>query len=227
LDDRGEEVDGITVTMDHHHRLDIAHPGFWRTPEGGAVSPFTALSAADLEQGRIKTSRAGDRERALTYLRALEAAGRFTHMVWPVHCQIGTWGQCVHPDLQAALDRWEDRTGRSVTDVLKGENPWTEHYSALRAEVPVVGDPATELNTSLLEHLQASDRVLVAGEAGSHCVRATVEHMILHWNGPLDRIVLVRDTMSPVTGFEATQVEFLEGAAARGAHVVELAAALG
>jgi nicotinamidase-related amidase len=227
LDERGQELDAVTVTLDHHHRRDIAHPGFWRTPEGGAVLPFTAVAAVDLERGRIETFRAEDRERALAYLCALEAAGRFTHMVWPVHCQIGTWGQCVHADLQAALDRWEDRTGRVVHHVLKGENPWTEHYSALRAEIPVADDPATELNTALLEHLQAFDRVLVTGEAGSHCVRATVEHMLLHWNAPVDRISLVRDAMSPVAGFEATQREFLEGATARGARVVDFAAALG
>ena len=227
LDDHGEEVDAITITLDHHHRLDIAHPGFWRTPEGGVVPPFTVVKTIDLAHGLMDTTRVEDREGALAYLRTLEAAGRFTHMVWPVHCQIGTWGQCVHADLQAALDRWEDRSGRSVHHVLKGENPWTEHYSALRAEIPVADDPSTELNTALLERLQAFDRVLVAGEAGSHCVRATVEHMMLHWNGPLDRIALVRDAMSPVAGFEQAQRAFLDGAAARGVLVIELATALG
>ena len=227
LDETGQKVDAVTVTLDHHHRLDIAHPGFWRTPGGGVVPPFTAVAVADLERGRIDTARAQDREDALSYLRALEAAGRFTHMVWPFHCQIGTWGQCVHADLQAALDRWEDRTGRSVHHVFKGENPWTEHYSALRAEIPVANDPATELNTALLEHLQAFDRIVVSGEAGSHCVRATVEHLLLHWTAPADRIALVRDAMSPVAGFEEAQRDFLEDAAARGVGVVELAAALG
>lgn len=226
LDANSTSVDAVTVTMDHHHRLDIAHPGFWRTPEGTAPGPFTPVTAADLEAGRISTARSEDRDRALAYLRALEAEGRFTHMVWPVHCQIGTWGQCIHSDLQASLDRWEDSTGRSVQWVLKGENPWTEHYSALRAEIPDPADPATGLNRVLLDHLHGSDRILVAGEAGSHCVRATVEHLLENWRAPFDRIVLVSDAMSPVGGFEAAQESFLRRSATRGARVLPLSGAL-
>ena len=222
LDAHAREVDDVTVTLDHHHRIDIAHPGFWRTPEGEPPQPFTQVSSADLDEGRIRTARPEDRDHARSYLRTLEATGRFTHMVWPVHCQIGTWGQSLHAGLQASLDRWEDLTGRAVRQVLKGENPRTEHYSALRAEVPVPGDPSTELNTPILRELERADLLVVAGEAGSHCVRATVEHILGNWSGPAGHLVLARDAMSPVGGFEAAQAAFLESAAAAGARVLAL-----
>lgn len=218
LDAQRERIDHVTVTMDHHHRLDIAHPGFWRKPDGAAVGPFTQVLAADVADGRILTARPQDRERALKYLQDLEKAGRFTHMIWPVHCQIGTWGQAVHAALQEGLDAWEDAKGRNVTTVLKGENPWTEHYSAVRAEIPDPADPQTATNRVLVERLAQAGTVYVAGEAGSHCVRATVLHL-LEEGLEARRLVLLTDTISPVTGFEAVQEEFFADLARRGARL--------
>ncbi|MEK7391136.1 MAG: cysteine hydrolase [Fibrobacterota bacterium] len=216
IDRNRQHLDAVTVTMDHHHRLDIAHPSFWRNGDGSRLRPFTSITSAQVKEGEFRPAPGLSAERAISYLQALENSGRFTHMVWPVHCQIGTWGQCVHGTLQAALDRWEDETARTVFHVLKGENPWTEHYSALRAEIPVDADPATGLNHALLERLAKADRVLVGGEAGSHCVRATVEHLVENWHGDLSRIVLLTDAMSPVGGFEAAQEAFLEASKSKG-----------
>ncbi|MBY0468570.1 MAG: cysteine hydrolase [Burkholderiaceae bacterium] len=207
----------ITVTLDSHHRIDIAHPGFWREGSGSHPAPFTPITA-DQVRGGVFTPRDPDmRSRALAYLDALEATGRYTLMVWPVHCQMGSWGHDVHAGLQAALDTWADAQGRSVAIVTKGENPWTEHYSALQAEVPDASDARTELNQSLLQELDRFDRVLIAGEAGSHCVRATVEHLAEHLpSKKLGKLVLLTDCISPVAGFEARQADFFAAMKAKG-----------
>jgi nicotinamidase-related amidase len=214
----GPGLDAITVTLDSHQRLDIAHPGFWRdTRTGASPAPFTPITAQQMRQGDYAPRDPAAVPRALAYLDALEAAGRYTLMVWPVHCQIGSWGQAVHAGLQAALDAWADAQGRNIEIVTKGENPWTEHYSALQAEVPDGDDARTGLNTGLLARLDAFDRVLIAGEAGSHCVRATVEHLAAHLPSRRPgKLVLLTDCMSPVTGFEAQQAEFLAAMQAQG-----------
>ena len=98
----------------------------------------------------------------------------------------------------------------------------TEHYSALQAEVPDANDPATGLNTTLLASLASAARVVVAGEASSHCVRATVEDLAEHI-APT-KIVLLADCMHPVAGFEAQHHAFLEGMARRGAVISSSAA---
>lgn len=212
------EVDAITVTLDSHHRIDIAHPGFWvETASGNAPGPFTPITAAQVRAGAYQPRDDAQLDRVLAYLDALEATGRYTLMVWPVHCQMGSWGHGVHAGLQAALDAWADREGRSVEVVTKGENPWTEHYSALQAEVPDPADEDTELNQTLLAELDRFDRVLIAGEAGSHCVRATVEHLAAHLpSGNMSKLVLLTDCISPVGGFEDQQAEFLAVMQARG-----------
>jgi nicotinamidase-related amidase len=207
-------IDAITVTLDSHQRLDIAHPGFWRQGDGGEVPPFTAITAAQIESGRFVPREAAALPRALAYAKALEAQGRYTLMVWPVHCEIGTWGHNVHAELHAALVAWQLARQRNVGYVIKGTNPWTEHYSALQAEVPDE-DPGTQLNRGLIAELDRFEQVLVAGEASSHCVKATVEHLAEHL-APA-RLTLLRRCMSPVGGFEAQAEAFIAAMGARGA----------
>ena len=113
-------LSGIVVTLDSHQHLDIAHPTFWCTVSADAVAPFSAIAAADVRAGRVLPRLTQARERVLAYLDALEAAGRYRHMVWPVHCEIGTWGHNIHHDLRLACNRWEERHVAIVSKVLKG-----------------------------------------------------------------------------------------------------------
>ncbi|WP_312430916.1 cysteine hydrolase [Achromobacter sp.] len=211
IDATAPVLSSITVTLDSHHRLDIAHPTFWRAGNGDPVAPFTPITAAQLRAGEFVPRHDDDLPRTLNYLDELEARGRYTLMAWPVHCEIGTWGHNVHPDVRAAYGRWEEERQFIVRKVPKGANPWTEHYSALMAEVPDADDPRSQLNRGLLDSLDRADLILIAGEAGSHCVKATVEHLAEHLpGGNLSRIVLMTDCMSPVAGFANAQSSFLQ-----------------
>ncbi len=205
-----DALSAITVTLDTHHRVDIAHPAFWRRQDGQPVSPFTAITAADLRAGRYQPRDPAALPRAQAYVDALEARGRYTLMVWPVHCQVGSWGHNVHAAVQAACSAWEEARLQPVEYVNKGINPWTEHYSALQAEVPDEADAGTQLNRALLARLDGAGTLLVAGEASSHCVRATVEDLIGNLpGGHPERVVLLSDCMSPVGGFEDQARAFL------------------
>lgn len=219
--DGGAAIDAITITLDSHHRLHIAHPGFWQTRDGGEVAPLTPITAAGAHAGGYRPRDPQALPRALAYLDQLEARGRYTLMVWPVHCEIGSWGHNVHPDLRAAYGRWEMQGPRIVEKVMKGSNPWSEHYSAIEAEVPDAADPGTQRNDGLLRRLSEADLLLVAGEASSHCVKATAEDVAAHV--PPERIVLLADCMSPVAGFEAQHRGFLDGMRARGARTATAA----
>ena len=207
----------ISVTLDSHHRLDIAHPTFWVGAQGEAVTPFTDICAADVRTGKYLPRNPAALPRTLAYLDALEAAGRYRLMVWPVHCEIGTWGHNVHANVRAACNHWEDAALGIVNKVSKGSNPWTEHYSAVLAEVPDEDDPATQLNQAFIDLLRQADRIYITGEAGSHCVKATTEHIVEQFGADhLSKLVLVTDCMSPVTGFEAQYEGFVRDMMARG-----------
>ncbi|HWX02089.1 cysteine hydrolase [Collimonas sp.] len=220
----GAGLSAISITLDSHHRLDIAHPGFWTTASGGAVTPFTQIAAAEVRAGSYQPRVAAALPRVLHYLDQLEAAGRYRLMIWPVHCEIGSWGHNVHADVRRAYNRWEEQTLRSVAKISKGSNPWTEHYSAVQAEVPDPDDALTQSNRPFLDSLASADRIYIAGEAGSHCVKATTEHIAEHF-GPrhVAKLVLVTDCMSPVSGFEQPYREFVAAMTARGALTAQAA----
>lgn len=217
IDRGGAGLTDISVTLDSHQRLDIAHPTFWRQGDGSPVAPFTRITAAAVRAGAYVPRPAGSLERVLAYLDALEAAGRYTHMVWPVHCEIGSWGHNVHADVRRAYNRWEEARVAIVDKVVKGSNPWTEHFSAIQAEVPDPDDPAIQLNAGFLARLSQADRIFIAGEAGSHCVKASTEH--IEANLDPAQLVLLTDCMSPVAGFEAQYEAFVADMRARGVRI--------
>jgi nicotinamidase/pyrazinamidase len=153
----------------------------------------------------------GVRSRTLKYLRALDKADRYPHCLWPPHCLIGTPGHNVVPTLMKALLRWaRQRPDVPINYVIKGSNPFVEHFSAVRAEVVDPADPSTKTNTRLIKQLMKADEVLVAGEAGSHCVANTVRDIVsVAGKSAARKLVLLTDCMSPVSGCEELQESFV------------------
>lgn len=195
----GNKLDDIHVTMDSHQEVDIAHPAWWRDASGKIVAPFTLITADDIEAGIYSPRDPGQRERSLSYVKALEAAGKYKLFIWPPHCRIGTWGHGVQENLMDALLNWQVKEYAMVNFVTKGTNPFTEHYGAVIAEVPDPEDPGTQLNNGFLEVLQKADVILVAGEALSHCVKETI-NQIVEFIGPdhVKKIKILTDCSSPV-----------------------------
>ena len=121
----------------------------------------------------------------------------------------------------AACNVWEDARHVPVRVVDKGSFPWSEHYSALQAEVPDAAEPSTLLDRPLLALLDRADLLLIAGQASSHCVKATVEHLVEHLPSRRpERLVLLADCMSPVAGFEPQATAFLAAMRAQGVQTL-------
>jgi nicotinamidase-related amidase len=216
----------ISLTLDSHHRFDIAHPTFWIAADGMPVAPYTEITAAQVRAQQYLPRHPAALPLALNYLDQLEAAGRYKLMVWPVHCEIGSWGHNVHADVRAAYGHWEEASLGIVAKLAKGSNPWTEHYSAVQAEVPYADDPDTQFNVKFVRGLAEADRIYIAGEAGSHCVKATVEHIADYFEqeygaASLGKLVLITDCISPVDGYEAQYQAFLQAMQARGVQLMQ------
>jgi nicotinamidase/pyrazinamidase len=155
----------------------------------------------------------------------LARAGRYALVIWPEHCLIGTWGHNVQADVMAALNRWARARMEVVDFVTKGSNPFTEHYSAVQAEVPDPADPSTLVNTRFIETLAQADEVLIAGEALSHCVANTVRDIAANFGDEnIKKLVLLQDCSSPVAGFEGLAQQFLAEMTARGMRVIQSSA---
>lgn len=224
-----DEVASITVTLDSHASVGIERTSFWQHDDGKPVAAFTVITAADMQAGKYKPRHAGREADVLAYLQALETSAKRQLVVWPVHCVVGTWGHNIHSALSGVLAQWEAQTGKICDKVLKGLNPMTEQYSAFKAEVPIEGDPRTALRRDLLERLgQGSNTLLVAGEASSHCVAASVEDMLAHLAPQrVGQMVLLTDCMSPVGGFEESTDAMLERARRHGVGALAVGELIG
>ena len=165
--------------MDTHHLVDVDHPIFWTDPKGNHPAPFTIITVEDVEKGRWSPADPSLRDRMRGYVRALDASGRYPLCIWPPHCLIGSWGHNVFEPLRKALLEWEERYAM-VEYVVKGTSPYTEHYSAVQADVPDDSDPSTLPNRRLIEAVKGADTVVVAGEASSHCLANTVRDLAVH-----------------------------------------------
>ena len=238
----GGRLDDIHVTLDSHQTIGIERPRWWkRVGDGAAPAPFTALGIhpdgkwivkIDFSSGApvateeeyttfmpsflYKNGPTG--KGSFGYLEALAAANRYPHVVWPEHCKVGTWGWSVVPELSNALCKWEYDQFAKVNYVVKGNNPWTEHFSGVMAQVPDPADPATQVNTALIQTLEKADIIAFTGEALSHCVANTVTDVTTCFSDPryAEKIVILTDTMSNVPGFDFLGDGFIAAMKAKG-----------
>jgi len=206
----GKSISQIHVTLDSHHRLDVAHPIYWRNSKGEHPDPFTIISASDVKNGVWVPVFIEKLQKMINYTTTLEEGGKYPLCIWPPHCLIGSPGHSVLPILFDTLFEWEARPW-IVNYITKGSNIDTEHYSAVKSEVPEPEDPSTLINEDLVRSLEKADIILLAGEAGSHCLANTGRDIVENFKNKncIEKITLLTDATSPVTGFEQLQEDFI------------------
>jgi nicotinamidase/pyrazinamidase len=211
------------ITLDSHPAIAIERPGFWKDADGKPVVPFTPITHQAVLAGTYAPCNEAHRLAVLGYLQALESGGKYELLVWPKHCVTDTWGWQMPRVLTDALTQSQI----PVRHFRKGMNPMTEQYSAVAAEVPLASDPVTGWNLELIEAVRPENGYLVvAGEALSHCVRATMLDLFSRFTAAeVARVVLLTDGMSSVTGFEAQGQAFLAQAEHLGALTMTVAQA--
>lgn len=202
IEQAGHHIHSISLSLDSHQRYDISHPLWFFDEHGKPPDPFTIITETDLTEGRWYTH-PDVSSHTQHYLKTLSQKGRYPHVIWPEHCLTGSIGHAIYPSIQEALHQWSSKPSR-VDYVYKGQNPLTEHFSVIEAEVPDPFDANTQVNRTLLDRLSQSNEVWVSGWARSHCVGNTLRDLF-KWGGQslAQKIVIITDTMSDVPGFES------------------------
>jgi nicotinamidase-related amidase len=216
----GSKISKIHATMDSHHVMQVFHPSFWIDKNGNNPRPFTIISVKDIENGIWQTTVNELKQQTLAYVRKLEAQGNYPLCIWPEHCLISGIGWCLVPCVHNAIVNWERVNKRETNYYLKGSFYLSEHYGALAAEVIFPEEPSTMINTSLIRSLQEADILLVAGEALSHCVKASIEQVAQAFGDDnIKKIILLSDCCSSVSGFESVGFDFTKKMAKRGMRI--------
>jgi nicotinamidase/pyrazinamidase len=221
IDRLRNKISDIHVTLDSHRTVDIAHPIFWTNSKGEQPGPFTIISVDDVTNGVWNARNPKWSERAKEYVKALADNKRYPLCIWPPHCRIGTWGHAIVKPVSDAILKWEEDRFAVVDFVTKGSNIFTEHYSAVQADVPDPSDSTTMLNTNLIEILQEADIILISGQALSHCVRNSVLDIMANFGEEnIKKFILLEDTSSNVPGFDNLGEDFIKEATGKGMKVI-------
>ncbi|MDR3625557.1 MAG: cysteine hydrolase family protein [Ignavibacteriaceae bacterium] len=204
----------IIPTMDTHQPLQIFHSIFLVNEKGEHPSPYTLISADDVEKGLWKTNPAvndflnmeeGQAESFLLhYTKKLKEGGKYNLTVWPYHAMLGGIGYALASSFEETVFFHSIARCCQPDIQLKGNNPLSEHYSVFGPEVKerVDGKKIASKNTQLINKLMDYDVIIITGEAKSHCVAWTIDDLLrdflLNKKHLTQKVYLLEDCTSPV-----------------------------
>jgi nicotinamidase-related amidase len=204
----------IVPTMDTHRLMAVFHAIHLVNAQGEHPAPYTLVSAENVATGRWRFNDALAASLDITpqegqarlehYTRTLAASGKYALTVWPYHSMLGGIGHALVSAVEEAVFFHSVARCSQPDFQIKGDNPFTEHYSVLGPEVTEGpdGTPIARRNAALIDRLLGFDAVIIAGQAKSHCVAWTIADLL---SDVLDRdhrlahkVYLLEDCTSPV-----------------------------
>lgn len=180
----------ISVTMDTHLVMQIFHPIFLVDDHGHNPPPMTLVSLEDVENGTWRFNPAvapglgigaADGQRLLEhYVRQLQQRSKYDLTIWPYHAMLGGVGHALVSAFEQAVFFHSVARHSQPDFEVKGENPLTEHYSAVGPEILTGPDgaPLGEKSDKFLQKVLDFDAVIIAGQAKSHCVAWTISDLL-------------------------------------------------
>ncbi len=232
-----EKIKYLDFTLDTHRYVQVFFPVFWRDSQGHHPEPYTVIGYGDVVAGRWIPALAPEIVRA--YLRQLESTGKYKLTIWEHHTDEGSVGGALVPTLTELAVYHSLLWEVDPAFHRKGLREFSECYSVIGEEVrtvTVAGNQVSlgQYNDKLLASLLRRDRIYVAGQAASHCIKATLEDLILYAQHNLAnpgellaKFYILADCMSPVPAipgvvdFPQIAREALQGFAAAGMQVVK------
>jgi nicotinamidase-related amidase len=231
----------ITATMDTHQATQIFHAVFLVDRNGEHPAPYTDVSAQDVRAGKWRFNPAladhfgisaeDGQERLQYYVNKLEEAEKYSLTIWPYHAMLGGIGHALVSSVEEALFFHSIARLSPPEFEIKGDRSFTEHYSVIGPEVEKgpKGETLGEHNSKFVKMLKEVDRLVIAGQAKSHCVAWTVADLLsdLRTEDPAlaGKIYLLEDCTSPVVVPGADFTEQADAAFARfagaGMHLVK------
>jgi nicotinamidase-related amidase len=204
----------IIATMDTHQAMQIFHSIFLVNKEGEHPQPLTLISAQDVETGEWKfnskiapslgISPEDGQQHLLHYTRELQKNGKYDLTIWPYHAMLGGIGHALVSAFEEAIFFHTIARNQQAEILLKGDNAFTESYSAIGPEVlkDAKGAQIGEKSGNIFEKLSNCDVLIVAGQAKSHCVSWTIsdllEDILAHDPRLANKVYLLEDCTSPV-----------------------------
>ena len=204
----------ITATMDTHKAMQVFHAIFFVDKDGNHPAPYTDIHVSELRDAKWTFNPAlaeqfdiapeYGQQMMLHYAAELQKSGKYALTIWPYHAMLGGIGHALVPAVEEAIFFHTLARLANPDIVIKGETPFTENYSVIGPEV--LTGPMDEMlgmhDQKFIQQLQECDRLIIAGQAKSHCVAWTVSDLlddIMQADPQLaKKVYLLDDCTSPV-----------------------------
>lgn len=190
-----DKISNIAVSIDTHTPHQIFHPCWWIDENGENPAPNTPITLEDLDNGKwraiIKPIESRD------YVEHLEQDGKKTLIVWPYHCIQGTTGCALENQFSNMVYFHSVAKKCAVLPLVKGQDPLSEMYGIIKPEYDTRG----YINVGFLNKIEKFDKVIIAGEAASHCVMESIKQILEYYETRpevTEKIYILEDCMSCV-----------------------------
>lgn len=204
----------ITVTLDTHTPMQIFHPLFLINADGNHPEPHSTIKHSEILNGKWKFNPAVADSLGITpdygqqhlmhYTKTLMEQGKYELTIWPYHAMLGSIGYALVASVEEAVIFHSFARISQAEMEVKGRNPLTEHYSVIGPEVMFGsdGELLENRNKKFIQKMHDFDRIIIAGQAKSHCVAWTIDDLlgeILQTDEELvKKVYLLEDCTSPV-----------------------------
>ncbi len=204
----------ICPTMDTHKAMQIFHPIYLINDKGEHPEPFSLVSLEEVKNGIWKFNPAlsysfgvtedyGQRH-LLHYTKKLKEGNKYELTIWPYHGMLGGIGHALVAAVEEAVFFHTVARYSQADFHVKGDMPFTEHYSVLGPEVleGPDGRPIGSKSDKFFKKLLEFDAVIIAGQAKSHCVAWTIDDLLADIRAQdvrlVEKVYLLEDCSSPV-----------------------------
>lgn len=197
--DNIEKISNIAVSMDTHTPHQIFHPCWWIDENGEHPAPYTVITLKDLDEGRWRA--VINPQASREYVKHLEQDAKKALCIWTYHCMQGTTGAALENQFANMIYFHSVARKAVVQRLVKGQDPMSEMYGIIRPEYDTKG----YMNLDFLNKLERFDKVLIAGEAKSHCVLESIKQILEYYETRpevTEKVYVLEDCMSSISGYE-------------------------
>lgn len=197
--DNMEKISNIAVSMDTHMPHQIFHPCWWIDENGEHPAPYTVITLKDLDEGRWRA--VINPQASREYVKHLEQDAKKALCIWTYHCIQGTMGAALENQFANMVYFHSVARKAVVQRLVKGQDPMSEMYGIIRPEYDTKG----YMNLDFLNKLERFDKVLIAGEAKSHCVLESIKQILEYYETRpevTEKVYVLEDCMSSISGYE-------------------------
>ncbi len=208
--DNIDKISKIMISLDTHFLFHVFSGSCWKDKNGEYVKPYTMITKEAADAGDFTPIMYPNIFKK--YLEGLDETSKKKLIIWTLHCLEFTKGWLPEQELVKMIYFHEAARKTRAFSIRKGQSIFSEMYGIFAEEYPK--DGVIKYNTELTDIIAKYDRIIIAGEAKSHCVLESLKQFLAIYSDRPEitsKVYFLIDCCSCIPGTEAeTEAELKE-----------------